>query len=563
MQSTRDTSASQLYDGRIAMSIKFHEPELRFGAVREVDGASVTVLAEHLSRRHAAVEYAVELGSFVLLASPQSDLVATVSSIRMQEVIEKGEHVERKLVVCTLVGFLRDGTKFERGIERYPTVGSDAHLMTADALNAMFTPSEQTLDIGDRCQRGGGKEQVLIDKLFGRHTAVLGTSGAGKSWTVASLLQTAMGRLPHTRIVFFDLHDEYRTAFPEVFERLGRKVRHIPSAALRIPHWCLNSEELEALFLSRESMAANQSALIKSVIKELRVPAGKNVGLSESTTSVDTPVYFPFSEFLARMKHLDTEMVAGSRTGEKQGQWHGKLSNLVTRMESRFEDPRYQFLFSDSKAPGVPFEDILSQLFGADGSVEMTVLDLSGLPSEILSVIVGVLCRLAFEYKYWDTDPNILPLTLVLEEAHNYLPRTDDAHDRVCLDRVERIAKEGRKYGVNMLVVSQRPSEVSETVLSQCGNFVVLRLTNPADQAYVRRLLPDFLAVAVDMLPYLRTGEAVLSGEAVEIPTRVRITRPDPTPRSNDVRYREGWIAGLPAGYSPKAVVKRWRDRSR
>ncbi len=178
-------------------------------------------------------------------------------------------------------------------------------------------------------------------------------------------------------------------------------------------------------------------------------------------------------------------------------------------------------------------------------------------------MIVGVLGRLAFEYKYWDTDPNLLPLTLVFEEAHNYLPRSEDASDRVCLDRIERIAKEGRKYGINMFVVSQRPSEVSETVLSQCGNFIVLRLTNPADQAYVRRLLPDFLAVAVDMLPYLRTGEAVLSGEAVEVPTRVKVTTPNPAPRSNDVKYREGWSAGLPAGYSPKTVVQRWRTRTR
>lgn len=545
------------------MSIKFHEPNLRFGAVREVDGASLTVLADSLSQKHSGTEYAVELGSFVLLASPQSDLIATVSAIRMQEVTEKGAQVERKLVTCTLVGFLRDGVKFERGIERYPTVGSAAHLVTADALNGMFTPTEHTLDIGDRCQRGGGKEQVLIDKMFGRHTAVLGTSGAGKSWTVASLLQAAMGRLPHTRIVFFDLHDEYRSAFPEAFDRLGRKVRHIPSASLRIPHWCLNAEELEALFISRESTSANQSALVKSIIKELRVPSGIEAGLDEKTISVDTPVYFPFADFLARLQKLDSEMVPGAKPGaEKMGQWYGKLSNLVTRMEARFDDPRYQFLFSDV-TPTVPFEDVLSQLFGADGSVQMTIIDLSGLPSEVLSVIVGVLCRLAFEYKYWDKDPNTLPLTLVLEEAHNYLPRADDARHRICLDRAERIAKEGRKYGVNMLVVSQRPSEVSETVLSQCGNFVVLRLTNPSDQAYVRRLLPDFLAVAVDMLPYLRTGEAVLSGEAVEIPTRVRVTRPDPPPRSNDVRYRDGWTNGLPDGYSPQDVVKRWRQRSR
>lgn len=544
------------------MAITFHQPELKFGTVREVDGASVTIIADELSRKHSGVEYAVELGSFVLLASPQSDLIATVSAIRMQEISDKGAPIERRLVVCILVGFLRDGVKFERGIERYPTVGSAAYLMTADALDSMFTSTDQTLEVGERCQRGGGKEQVLIDKMFGRHTAVLGTSGAGKSWTVASLLQAAMERLPHTRIVFLDLHDEYRTAFPQDFKRIGRKVRHIASADLRIPHWALNAEELEALFVSRESTAANQSAVFRTVIKDLRRAAGQKVGLGESSISVDTPVYFPFSEFLDRMKALDTEMVSGARA-EKQGQWHGKLSNLVMRMESRFDDPRYQFLFCDTAPPGTPFEDILSDLFGADGSVQMTILDLSGLPSEVLSIIVGVLGRLAFEYKYWDKDPNLLPLTLVLEEAHNYLPRSADASHRVCLDRIERVAKEGRKYGINMLVVSQRPSEVSETVLSQCGNFVVLRLTNPADQGYVRRLLPDFLAVAVDMLPYLRTGEAVLSGEAVEVPTRVRVTTPDPHPRSNDVKYREGWAAGLPSGYSPAVVVDRWRKRTR
>jgi uncharacterized protein len=178
------------------MATQFHESDLQFGTVREVDGASVTIVAGELSRKHSSIEYAVELGSFVLVASRQSDLIATVSAIRLQEVTEKGSPVERKLVVCTLVGFLRDGVKFERGIERYPTVGSDAYLLTASALDSMFTSTEQTLEIGERCQRGGGKEQVLIDKMFGRHTAVLGTSGAGKSWAVASLLQAAMGRYP-------------------------------------------------------------------------------------------------------------------------------------------------------------------------------------------------------------------------------------------------------------------------------------------------------------------------------------------------------------------------------
>lgn len=276
------------------MAINFQEPDLQFGSVREVDGASLTILAERFSCTLAGKEYAVELGSFVLVASPQTDLIATVSAIRMQEVLDKGQASERKLVVCTLVGFLRNGLRFERGIERYPAVGCSAYLMTAAALNSIFAPVEGTLEIGDRCQRGGGKEHVIIDKMFGRHTAVLGTSGAGKSWTVASLLQTAMAKLPNTHIVFFDLHDEYRSAFPELFERLHRKVRHIRSSQLSIPHWCLNGEELEALFVSRESTAANQSALLKSTLKNLRIASGASQGIPDSTINVDTPTFFYF-----------------------------------------------------------------------------------------------------------------------------------------------------------------------------------------------------------------------------------------------------------------------------
>jgi uncharacterized protein len=309
--------------------INFQEAALKFGGIREVDGASLTILAEELSCHYGGKEYAVELGSFVLIASPQTELIATISAIRMQEIVEKGEQRERRLVVCILVGFLKDGVRFERGIERYPTVGSSAYLMTEIGLNSIFSPTGQTLEIGDRCQRGGGKEHVIIDKMFGRHTAVLGTSGAGKSWTVASVLQSAMEKLPNTHIVFFDLHDEYRNAFPETFTRLDRKVRHIQSSQLRIPHWCLNSEEIEALFVSRESTAANQSALLKNVLKELRLSGATIAGIEASSINVDTPVFFSFSDLLNEIKRLDNEMVPGAKTGtDKQGQWYGKLSNL-------------------------------------------------------------------------------------------------------------------------------------------------------------------------------------------------------------------------------------------
>jgi DNA helicase HerA-like ATPase len=542
----------------------FHETDLVFGRVRDVDGTSVTVEAQHLNQKLAGIEYAVELGAFVLISALKSDLIASVSAIRLAEGQDQNKNpIERKLVTCTLVGFLRDGRLFERGIERYPTVGAATYLLTEASLSSMFSSTEDGVAIGERCQRGGGSEHIRVDRMFGRHTAILGTSGSGKSWTVASLIQSAMASLPHTRILFLDLHDEYRAAFPVDFRRLERRARHLSIKDLRLPYWLLTVDELEELFVSHEYAASNQSAVIRDIIRELKTENADKYGISPDAITVDTPIYFSFSTFVERIRAKDTEMVSGART-EKQGAFFGKLSNLLMRLETRSTDPRFSFLFS-TNGPNKPdeFGATLSDLFGINGDAQISILDLSGISSDVLSTIVGIIARLCFEYKYWDTDPNRLPLTLVLEEAHNYLPRDDSARHRICIDRVERVAKEGRKYGVGLLVISQRPSELSETVLSQCANFVVLRLTNPNDQAYVRRLLPDFLSVAVEMLPYLRTGEAVISGEAVEMPTRVKIRAPEPAPKSEDISYLTGWRNGLPEGYSVDVVLDRWRRRQR
>lgn len=551
------------------MTIDFHIENLKFGHIREMDGQSVTIQADCLDRNNCGNEYAVELGSFILLKSPQSDIVASVSGIKMSEISgivdEKNFPVDRKLVIATLVGFLKNGTTFERGIERYPTIGTEAFLLSEEALGCMFkNVIDGGIPIGTRCQRGGGTEFARIDRLFGRHTAILGTTGSGKSWTVASLLQSAMQSMPHTRLLFLDLHDEYSSAFPSNFERIGRKIHHIPSSELKLPYWCLNSDELEGLFVSREHAAANQSALFKSEIKKLRSLQAKELGIDDNILSVDTPVYFKFDDLLKSFDELNQQKVAGSKQGaEKQGPWYDKLTNLIMRMKARSDDPRYGFLFPMDRMDNVGFQQLFEELLGFSDDTQMTIIDLSGLPSDVLSVIVGVLCRLAFEYKYWDLDPNNVPLTIALEEAHNYLPNIDSSRHAICLERVERVAKEGRKYGMSLIIISQRPSELSETVLSQCANFIAMRLTNPNDQNYVRKLLPDFLASSVDMLPYLRTGEAVFAGEAVELPTRVRIAPPDPQPSSKDVMYQHGWTQGVPVDYSVANVVTRWRKRER
>lgn len=208
--------------------------------------------------------------------------------------------------------------------------------------------------------------------------------------------------------------------------------------------------------------------------------------------------------------------------------------------------------------------DYFTNLLGLyDKDKYLNILDLSGLPSEVRNIIVGILTRLCFDFKYWDLDPENLPLTLVPEEAHNYIPEEESAKFSLCKRRVERVAKEGRKYGISLLVVTQRPSNISTTVLSQCGTFITLRLTNDLDQNKVRRLLPDTLGGQVDALPSLRDGEALVSGDGIKLPRKVRFNSPSPMPKSNDVRYHNSWTVGKPENYTISEIVDFWLKREK
>lgn len=263
------------------MVANFQEENLKFGHVQEMDGQSVVILADKLECNLGGAEYSVELGTFINLAAPQSNIIAVISGIRVVETLvsmkteqHAPEYEDKKIVTATMVGFLKSGTTFERGIERYPTIGTRTFLLSEIAATEMFEGLVTNgLPIGERCQRGGGMEYAHVDKLFGRHTAVIGTTGSGKSWTVASLLQSAMFEMPNTRFLFLDLHDEYRAAFPleltlqrEDEEDVIRKTRHISSSDFKLPYWCLNAEELEELFVSKEHVAQNQSALFKDEV---------------------------------------------------------------------------------------------------------------------------------------------------------------------------------------------------------------------------------------------------------------------------------------------------------
>jgi hypothetical protein len=387
------------------------------------------------------------------------------------------------------------------------------------------------------------------DKFFNRHLAIVGSTGSGKSHAMARVIQTAIGmrdtrhgeyRLNNTHIVIFDIHSEYRTAFPDA--------NCLSVEDLTLPYWMLNSEELQDLLIeSREEQSHNQVAVLKRAVTDSRRSHFTGDDALRSRIHYDSPIYFDIEDILTAARDKNEEMIEGSR-GKKQGSLHGKLDNFITRLENRCHDRRLDFLMGE-RAKRTTLEKTLRQFTGytKDESSNVTVIDLSGVPFEVLSITVSLISRLLFDYAYYfkKTHPEMrteTPLLVVYEEAHKYVPKGGPAKYNAARTAIERIAKEGRKYGITAAIVSQRPSEISETIFSQCSNFLAMRLTNPEDQNYVKRLIPDSLGPLTESLPMLSSGEALLLGDAAVMPSLVLLEEASPVPSSSDVQYLQEWV---------------------
>lgn len=400
------------------------------------------------------------------------------------------------------------------------------------------------------------------NKFFNKHVAIVGSTGSGKSHTLSSIIQKAVAEkngdfsINNSHIIIFDIHSEYKSAFPDA--------NFIDIKNLTLPYWLLNSEELEEFFLDTEANDHNQKFIFKDAIVSNRINNFKGDESEKNKIHYDSPLYFDIDYVLAFAKSKNTEMidsgeVYASSNREKGGQpkltngsLNGKLTNFVNRLENKINDNRLDFLLGENSKK-ITFEETLNQLIGYNSKkTNVTVIDLSGVPFEVLSITVSLISRMIFEYGYFykrlrnAKDPNEkinndIPILLVYEEAHKYVPNSDLVKYRSSKKSIERIAKEGRKYGITLLLASQRPSEISETIFSQCNNFIAMRLTNPVDQSYVKKLLPDTLGTLIDKMPSLKQGEALLVGESIILPSIVQIDRCSPEPSSNDIPYWELW----------------------
>jgi hypothetical protein len=518
-----------------------------------------------------------ELGSYVAVKQNDVHLIAIVTRMTEQETLAAptietpGDQAARlpfakRIARLTPVGSVLTDGQFERGVARYPTTGAEVHAIGSNDVARMFDRFQSKgLAVGTLASHPTLKVCLDPTNLFGRHSAILGQTGSGKSWTIASLVQKTVTVMSKSHIIILDLHGEYCWKRPDGTHSYAFDdaiVRHVDARELEIPYWLMTYAELCDLLIEHsEREATNQTAFFRDCLLEGRqhenTIATPALGLDRVT--VDTPIYFSLDDILTKVRAKNVE-----RVGNRHGPMFGDFDRFLMRIESKLNDSRYDFLLKPkNRNTSSSLSDLLRDFVGlGTKKVAVTVIDLSSVPFDVRPTVAAQIGRLAFEFNYWNPKYRDFPILLVCEEAHVYIPRAAESQFAGSRKSMERIAKEGRKYGVGLMVVSQRPHEVSETVLAQCGTFICLRITNPDDHSYVRSLVPESEGDLVSVLAGLGRGEALVLGEAVPLPTRVQFDRPSPAPNSDDVDFYAKWKNG-PDDLNVDEIVKRWRSQER
>jgi len=612
------------------------------GTVQDVHGATITVELSNdtvtgLSFVRGEGYRIGQVGSFVRSPLGFVDLYGVVSQVGAGAAPQR-EHDERiygnRWITVQMVGEGQRRGLFDRGISQHPTIDDRVHIVTEADLRAIYGAGEPDdfVAVGHLASAESIPALININKLVTRHSAVVGTTGSGKSTTVAGLLTSLSdsSRYPSARIVVFDIHGEYskalsdRAAVFRVSENASKGQK-----ALRVPFWALSFEEFITLTFGKlgDENGAKTAAIADAIVqlKKYSLNNQPRDGMDEARVTVDSPIPFCLHKLwfeLHKREHRtlvprpgaaadegDPAYVLGSdgkpmqlgdamsvtpplyRTVKTTGPanervQHGSdsigIRQQLASLASKLCDPRLSFLFKPGDwLPNIEgktkkdLDTLLEEWIG--GPKPITILDLSGIPSSVLNDLIGALLRILYDAIFWARDlpegGRLRPLLLVLEEAHAYLSKENAG---TAAAAVRRIAKEGRKYGVGMMIVSQRPSEIESTILSQCGTIFAMRLANDTDRGHVASAASDNLKGLFDMLPVLRTGEAIIVGEAVSLPVRTLITPPpvNRRPDSEDPcvvvrRDPDGGYHG-PAGWSQtrdptdyKPMVKQWRKQSR
>lgn len=579
------------------------------GKVSAVSGASIRIkLSASLSSGLAIISghtYRVgQVGSFVRIPQGYQDLYGIVAEVGASAAPANFTNSEAETGRWMRVELAGEaiGDRFERGLSQHPNIDDSVHIVTEADLRRIYgDDSEDQVPIGCLSSAENITVRLSLDSLVNKHSAILGSTGSGKSTTVASLLRSIVKPVQGdgssgARVVLLDLHGEYSAALRDIAQVFS--VTPQPGeSSLFVPYWALEAGELLTFLVG--DLGDNHLISFTDKIQELkerRIGLGALAGLDSNSITVDSPVAFSLKKLWYDLIDFEVRTLQGPNRDQPALEHAGDAEALVSPrytphamgaagpfinqaakgirrplnlLRSKLLDKRFDFILH----PG-PWEPDLDGNTEADLDVllsswlghakPITILDLSGVPSSVLVRLIGSLLRIMYEALFWSrekTEGGVLrPLLVVMEEAHRYVGPDSG---NVAADIVKRIAKEGRKYGVGAMLVSQRPAEIDETILSQCGTLIALRLTNPTDRARVKGALPDNLSGLMDLLPVLRTGEAIIAGEAARLPVRTRVSLPaaEHMPNSGDPQVSVAWSQRRKAeGYD--RVVASWRAQS-
>jgi uncharacterized protein len=574
------------------MSLSSYEPEI--GIVIESSPQDILVEIESVQKFETYKNH-LQVGKYLRIANgPSQFIIVNIEKISSNYIMDENNQRVLKFLISTQpVGTIDEEHTFERGNTTLPIPTEKVYIVTKDSLEAIFSPGQKfSFPFGKLAQSKDIELNIDADSFFGKHIAVVGSTGSGKSCTVARMLQQVMGLKNgkndykdlqrNSHIIIFDLHSEYTAAFDlEDDQKFGLNL--LNESNLILPYWLMNADELEAMFIEgKDTNVHNQRSQFRQAViqnKEKHNPQVEEV-------TYDTPIYFNLDEVKNFITNLNNEVIGKLEWEDKPklengtlvmdrnvyfdkiyafahtsddpgtravpGPFYGDFDKFLLNLETRTADKRLKFLFNPSEAnkpyTSLDFKRIMKQFLGYNNYSNITIVDLSGIPFEVLTITVSLVSRLVFDFCFHLTKLqhyrellNEVPVLIVCEEAHNYAPRNDDDRYKASKNSLEKIVKEGRKYGLSIMVVSQRPSEVSETIFAQCNNFIALRLTNINDQEYIKNLMSDISSSIADVLPNLAPGEFMITGDAVLLPCVARVDKPFPEPTSQSVKFLQEW----------------------
>ena len=592
--------------------------ELKIGKIIEVSGNNLRIeIDESVNELIRAVDGQVypvgQMGSIIKVHFGRKMLFAFVRSLKMRSELISADSSQvinaaddARILEADLFGQgvwsnKNSRLEFSRGVETYPLPLQGAYICLNDELEAVYKAAESNaqdeavtpmVPIGNYIGGNNAVCRANIDKLFGHHFAILGSTGSGKSGTVASILHSVLDHRPEgatlkPRIVMIDPHGEYASAFGDRAKvyRAYNDASAVEDEAelLKLPYWLMSSDELRSLIIGKtEYEATSQNNIIYEAITYSRLLAagyvqdvgeepngGAEAQFADGVTEDqilnfdrDKPVPFKLKQFV---KHID--MVQGRKETKQEklaaSSGRDKIDNILKKLKVLRSNPQLNFLLKEySEANSPKLQDVLAQFVGEANGKDIRIIDISGLPNEVAGPLTALISRLLFQYKLWQTrsEREKDPVLFICEEAHRYVPNHGEAQYKEAQDAIRRIAKEGRKYGLGLGLISQRPSDVESTVLSQCNSWIVLRLSNSSDQEHVSRFLPDSLSGLTKMLSALTRREAIFVGEAAALPSRIRVRKlsSEKLPNSNDIKFASGWSNDAASEDDLTEVVNRW-----